>query len=173
MTKYMLLEKKDIETLMGWGYRENDLHQIQKAIYLTVYEKHKLEEPYDTVKHLTAAQAHRLLGNKAFLSGISRSAFHLSSDREYCKRFGVSFDSSTMFRPLENTDQLEGESFDEYAFRMHWLYENRPRVQLSAEEIAKRNKMVEEIVNLLISEKKGKNQALRNTAHDQTHNRTK
>lgn len=159
MTKYMLLEKKDIDTLMGWGYREKDLHQIQKAIYLTVYEKHKLAEPYDTVKRLTAAQAYRLLGNERFLSGISRSAFHLSASREYCKRFGVSFDSSTMFRPLENTDQLEDESFDEYAFRMDWLYENRPRVQLSAEEIAKRNKKVKEIIDDLLSSKKEKNHA--------------
>lgn len=97
MTKQMILQTKDINTLKEWGYSNKDIKQIQEAIDVTEYTKHELVPPYKDVKKLTAAEAYRLLGNKQFLSGISRSAFHWSASREYCKKYGVSFDSSKLF----------------------------------------------------------------------------
>lgn len=97
MTKQMILQTKDINTLKEWGYSNKDIKQIQEAIEVTEYTKHELVPPYKDVKKLTAAEAYRLLGNEQFLSGISRSAFHWSASREYCKKYGVSFDSSKLF----------------------------------------------------------------------------
>lgn len=98
MTKEMILQTKDINILKEWGYSDKDIKQIQEAIEVTEYTKHELEPPYKDVKSLTALEAYKLLGNKMFLSGISRSAFHWSASREYCKKYGVSFDSSKLFK---------------------------------------------------------------------------
>lgn len=97
MTKEMILEEKDINTLKEWGYSDRDIKQIQEAVEITEYTKHELKPPYKDVKSLTALEAYELLGNEMFLSGISRSAFHWSASREYCKKYGVSFDSSKLF----------------------------------------------------------------------------
>ena len=97
MTKQMILQAKDINILEKWGYSSKDIEQIQEAIGVTEYKKHELIPPYKDVKKLTAQEAYRLLGNNQFLSGISRSAFHWSASREYCKKYGVSFDSSRLF----------------------------------------------------------------------------
>lgn len=97
MTKEMILEEKDINILKEWGYSDNNIKQIQEAIEVTEYTQYELKPPYKDVKSLTVLEAYRLLGNEIFLSGISRSAFHWSASREYCKKYGVSFDSRKLF----------------------------------------------------------------------------
>lgn len=97
MTKEMKLEKKDIAILLEWGYLEEHIPQIQEAIQVSVYMQYENKMPYKDVKELTAYEAYKKLGREQFLSGISRSAFHWSSAREYCKKYGVSFDSSKLF----------------------------------------------------------------------------
>lgn len=98
MTKDMILQTRDINILKKWGYLDEDISQIQEAINVSEYTKYKVKPPYEDVKSLAAAEAYKLLGNEMFLSGIARSAFHWSSAREYCKTYGVSFDSRKLFR---------------------------------------------------------------------------
>lgn len=88
----MKLTNKDKKTLRDWGHSEDDLKQIEEAIRKTVYELNSKEK-------ISCQEAIRLIGRKAFLSGISRSAFHWSASRytEDGNSF-VSFDSSKLFQ---------------------------------------------------------------------------
>lgn len=97
--KSMELEKKDIDTLIEWGYEKSDIPQIQEAIDVSTYDLHEAKEPYRTVETLTAAEAYKKVGREQFLSGIGRSAFHRSSSRECLrsKKYNVGFDSSALF----------------------------------------------------------------------------
>ena len=100
MTKEMILEDKDIKILTSWGHPKEDIPQIQRAIEVSTYTLYEIAPPYKEGKKLTAAEAHRKLGNKEFLSGIARSAFHFSSARNCLrgKKYGVLFDSSKLFK---------------------------------------------------------------------------
>lgn len=88
----MKLTNRDKEILKEWGYSEDNLKQIEEATRKTVYELNGKEK-------ISCQEAIRLIGRKAFLSGISRSAFHWSASR-YTKDGNnfVSFDSSKLFR---------------------------------------------------------------------------
>ena len=98
MTREMVLQPKDINLLINWGYRKSDIPQIQEAIYKSDYTQYELQAPYKEIKKLTAEEAYKKLGNEQFLSGIGRSAFHWSASREYSKKYGVSIDSSRLFK---------------------------------------------------------------------------
>lgn len=98
MTKNLELEKEDINTLLDWGYLKSDIPQIQKAIKKSSYELYELKPPYKTIDSVSAKEAAKLLGNKEFLSGISRSSFHWSACREVNKKLGIMFDSSALFK---------------------------------------------------------------------------
>lgn len=97
MEKIKNLTKQDIEMLRKWGYLDEDLLQISKAITNTdyFYSNNGKEEK------ITHKQARELLGDEKFLSGISRSAFHYSSSREIDGNGYVFFDSSKMFKKFE------------------------------------------------------------------------
>lgn len=100
MTKDMVLQKQDIDILKIWGYLDSDIPQIQKAIKVSTYELYKrLNEDRSTlVMELTAKEAYRRIGREAFLSGISRSAFHWSSVRDCVnENYYVLFDSKALF----------------------------------------------------------------------------
>lgn len=85
----MELSKTDKKVLRDWGHSKKDIEQIEVATSLTRYEyKGKL---------ISDAKARRLLGDKEYLSGISRSAFHFSASRETPDGETVSFDSSALF----------------------------------------------------------------------------
>lgn len=88
----MKLTNKDKEILRKWGYSEDDLKQIEEATRKTVYELNSKEK-------ISCKDAIKLIGRKAFLSRISRSAFHWSASRytEDGNNF-VSFDSSKLFQ---------------------------------------------------------------------------
>lgn len=88
----MKLTNKDKEILSAWGYSEDNLKQIERATRKTVYELNGKEK-------ISCQEAIELIGRKAFLSGISRSAFHWSASRytEDGNDF-VSFDSSKLFQ---------------------------------------------------------------------------
>lgn len=92
----MKLTNKDKEILRKWGYSEDDLKQIEEATRKTVYELNSKEK-------ISCKDAIKLIGRKAFLSGISRSAFHWSASRytEDGNNF-VSFDSSKLFQQAMN-----------------------------------------------------------------------
>lgn len=86
----MKLSDKDKKMLLNWGYRKSDLEQIEVATSLTRYEfKGRL---------ISDAMARSLLGDREYLSGISRSAFHWSATRYTPTGEGICFDSSALFK---------------------------------------------------------------------------
>lgn len=91
----MELTTKDIELLKSWGYLQEDIPQIQKAISRSSYSLYNGNT--DEENFISASEALDILGRKEFLSGISRSAFHWSASRER-KKYTVFFDSSALFK---------------------------------------------------------------------------
>jgi hypothetical protein len=86
----MKLTNKDKEMLINWGYKEEDLNQIERATTKTTYEMNG--------KKISINEALNVLGRETFLSGISRSAFHWSAGREDGKGQTVYFNSSKLFK---------------------------------------------------------------------------
>lgn len=88
----MKLTNRDKEILSVWGYSGEDIIQIEEATRKTVYELNGKER-------ISYQEAIKLIGRKAFLSGICRSAFHWTASR-YTKDKNdfVSFDSSKLFQ---------------------------------------------------------------------------
>lgn len=99
MSYYRNLTKSDIDTLKKWGVLETDLSQINYAITHTDY--YLCNEGGKEVK-ITHKQARKMLGDELFLSGISRSSFHFTSLRELTPQQSIYFDSSKMFKNIEN-----------------------------------------------------------------------
>ena len=89
----MKLSIEDKKILKEWGYLEDDLPQIQKALNVTVYTLHTASGE----ERITADKARSILGDEIFLSGISRSTFHWNSGRESKDGKYVSFDSSRLY----------------------------------------------------------------------------
>ena len=75
--------------LLSIGYRREDFAQIERAGDVTTYEREGRE--------ISADNARRLLGTKAWLSGLGRSAFHWDAAR--IDRYGkiISFDSRKLY----------------------------------------------------------------------------
>lgn len=85
----MKLTSNDKELLKEWGYKDNDMGQIEEATRRTIYKMDG--EKISTKKALEE------LGREEYLSGISRSAFHWSSARNSKNEKTVFFDSSKLF----------------------------------------------------------------------------
>lgn len=88
----MKLTSKDKEILIGFGYEEKDLDQIEMAT-LSKYTSYKLDN-----KKISLKTVLELLDREAYLSGIGRSAFHWSSARETKDGRVIYFDSSKLFK---------------------------------------------------------------------------
>ena len=75
--------------LLSIGYQEGDLAQIERAGGVTTYEREGRE--------ISADNARRLLGTRAWLSGLGRSTFHWDAAR--IDRYGkvISFDSRKLY----------------------------------------------------------------------------
>ena len=85
----MRLTDSDKEYLKAWGYLEQDMKQIEEAMRKTVYK----------INQETDFRREGLLGREAYLSGLSRSAFHWSASRDIGDSGNtVSFDSSSLFQ---------------------------------------------------------------------------
>lgn len=88
----MKLTNRDKEILRKWGHSEDDLKQIEEATRKTIYELNGKEK-------ISCQDAVKLLGREIFLSGISRSAFHLLALRDVKNGSNfVIFDSSKLFQ---------------------------------------------------------------------------
>ncbi len=70
----MKLSRNDIETLKSMGYLDKDISQIGQSIRKTEYTK-------DGEK-ISAERAREILGQRIFLSGQGRAAFHGTAYRE-------------------------------------------------------------------------------------------
>lgn len=79
------------------GHEEGDMRQLSEALRRTKYKVSNRED--DRTTPISAVQALEILGEKKFLSGISRSAYHYTAARETEDgEFVVYFDSSMLFR---------------------------------------------------------------------------
>lgn len=88
----MKLTVEDKKNLIEMGYTERDFKQIELAASKTTYTD-------DSDKRVSRAKAIELLGRKAFLSGLGRSAFHWSAVRETEDgKTSIYFDSSKLFK---------------------------------------------------------------------------
>ena len=91
--KKLTTEQKQI--LLDFGYPKQDFKQIEKALSKT--ELHLLIERKDD-EPISIEKAIELLGQTAFLSGLSRSAFHYSAIRHIKEGQSVYFNSAKLFR---------------------------------------------------------------------------
>lgn len=92
------LEKRQKEKLLEWGYKEEDIVQIEEALTKTTFTMHfnKLDGMKD--KKITQYEAMWHLTPEDFLSGLGRSAFHFTSSRTSKEGdFTIHFDSSKLF----------------------------------------------------------------------------
>lgn len=96
----MILQKHDVELFKEWGYSEEHISKIQKAIEVSTYELCEAEAPYNTVKFLTASEAYKKLGHIEFLSGVARSTFslHYSKNCATDKKHSVFFNSKSLYK---------------------------------------------------------------------------
>lgn len=88
----MKLTRTDKELLLSWGHPESDLPQIEEA-----FKKSKTKYELGD-KPISREEAISLLGHEQYLSGIARSAFHMTAARETFDGKTVLFDSSNLFR---------------------------------------------------------------------------
>ena len=95
MTHDMKLSARDKKILLSMGHPSADLPQIEEAIKKTEYTLCNIKG--DDIKKLSPVEAQKRLGQRAFLSGLGRSAFHWSAFRECGKTRAIYFDSSALF----------------------------------------------------------------------------
>lgn len=88
----MELTAADKKTLLEWGHTERDFHQIEEA-----FEKSKTKYTLGS-KPISREKAVSLLGQRQYLAGIARSAFHYTAAQVTPGGQTVYFDSSRLFR---------------------------------------------------------------------------
>ena len=94
----MKLTKEDKLLLFGWGEQVNDIKQIERASKCDILKLTLENNITGKKKRIGQKEAIRLLGRKTFLSGLSRAAFHWSSERKTENElFSISFDCSKLF----------------------------------------------------------------------------
>lgn len=68
--------KEEKKMLIDWGYSEEDIEQINRLKYkFTLYNEN------GQIKKITQKEAKQILNSEDFLTGIARSAFHLTASR--------------------------------------------------------------------------------------------
>lgn len=86
------LKNGDVSLLKEWGCEMKDIYRIDEVFEYTSFETSR-------GKKVSASTARRMLGTPAFLSGLSRSAFHTTSLRDCANGKGnVYIDSREYFR---------------------------------------------------------------------------
>ena len=90
----MKLTADDKKMLQEWGHPERDFQQIEKA-----FQKSKTKYKLGSMP-ISREEAISLLGQKQYLSGITRSAFHYTAVGETPDGRFVYFDSSNLFRDI-------------------------------------------------------------------------
>lgn len=85
----MKLTLEDKKILWDIGFVEGNFFQIEAAAAKTDYEYRG--------KKISRDKAIELLGRRAFISGLSRSAFHWTAARETATGECVYFDSCRLF----------------------------------------------------------------------------
>ena len=92
----MKLTTQDISYIVNeLGYDMKDIPQIKAALRKTQFTK---DTPHDNEIRISADSARKILGDRPFLSGISRSAFHWSAVRQKDDGTIIYFDSTPYFK---------------------------------------------------------------------------
>ena len=96
----MKLTEEDKVLLISWGEEERSFHQIEDAMKAKYTKLRYLKNRDSQGESISHARAVELLGRKAYLSGIHRSAFHQTAvqtvgDPEYGGV--IYFDSRRLF----------------------------------------------------------------------------
>ncbi len=95
----MRLTHADKVLLKSWGFTDQDMFQIEEATKRAIYTTYKPDASGKLVAvKIKNTEALSILGRSNYLSGISRSAFHYTSERSNGKGEIVFFDTSKMFR---------------------------------------------------------------------------
>lgn len=87
-----MLREQDKDLLRSWGHTDRDFEQIEKVMAKR-YTKYSLDG-----SRITREKAVDILGWRAYLSGISRSAFHRTAVRQTSDGREILFDSSAFFK---------------------------------------------------------------------------
>lgn len=88
------LNKRHKEIILGFGYPKEDLRQIEKALKYTTFTL-CIKGKEDEIVSLDKAV--EILGEKEFLSGMCRSAFHWTAMRNNDEIRNIHFNSSKLF----------------------------------------------------------------------------
>ena len=97
----MKLSNDNKKYLKNINVPEEDFTQIEECIPYTTFKLYKpIKGKYDEfVRNISRKEAIEILGIKEFLSGMSRSAFHLTAVRfSLDENYTVYFDSSKYFK---------------------------------------------------------------------------
>lgn len=92
----MKLSLNDIAYLMNeLGYSPIDVEQIKQALKKTKFTR---STPKDNGEQISAEEARKILGERPFLSGLGRCAFHWSAVRQNDDGTIVHFESTSFFK---------------------------------------------------------------------------
>lgn len=106
----MKMTKRQIEILKGFGEDDKSIKQIERAAAVTTYEYKG--------RRISRKKAIELLGEKKFLSGLDRSAFHWTSCRDVVgENECVFFDSSKLFKDWQ-VNKMTGSGITVYDNRV-------------------------------------------------------
>lgn len=95
---YRVITDKDRQYLFEHGYTSSDIGQLEEAARIKNTKYYFTNPITNTKTKISRKEALRILGRKAWLSGLGRSAFHYTSVREgVYKKGNVYFDSFDLF----------------------------------------------------------------------------
>lgn len=92
------LTKVRKEILREMNVREGDFRQIERAMRVSTYKLYNDEHGNSGGEYVSAEEAVKLLGERTYLSGIARSAFHYDAWRLTQDGRGMLIDSSELFK---------------------------------------------------------------------------
>ena len=96
MTKFNLTAQ-DKQTLLSWGYTEEDFLQIEEAANRGKIEHIIKYFTGENVRKISPKSAINYLGRTEFLSGLSRAAFHWTAIRDIAQGEYIYFNASNIF----------------------------------------------------------------------------
>lgn len=86
----MELTKKDKEQLLKWGYREDDIPYIKRALKNMKVESYSVKNGFTQISFESAI---KMIGREAVISGVARATFHTSAMRtDSNDRYRISFE---------------------------------------------------------------------------------
>ncbi len=98
MARGLELTKERKAILRDMGVPERDFEQIQRAMRCTTYKLYNDEHGHSGGEKISAEEAVKLLGERKYMSGLARSAFHYDAWRLTEDGRGMMIDSTKLFK---------------------------------------------------------------------------